>query len=172
MDLIEQYRKMHNNQKRFPGFSLKNHVADITNLVEKHDAETLLDYGCGKGYQYLSKRCHEAWGILPHCYDPGVVHLDQKPDHVFDGVICTDVLEHVAEADVREVVSELFWYSEKFVFMSIATFLSRKRLPDGSNCHVTVRGGSWWLSVIRECATTDWVVSFRTSDNEFNTVTG
>jgi hypothetical protein len=42
--------------------------------------DRLLDYGSGKGYQYLARRYHERWGgLLPHCYDIGVQQLSPSP---------------------------------------------------------------------------------------------
>jgi hypothetical protein len=163
---------MHGNPKRFPGFSLKSYVDYITTLVNKHEPDNLLDYGCGKGYQYLVKRCHEPWGILPHCYDPAVTFLDTKPEGTFGGVICTDVLEHVPEDDVDFVLSELFKYAEKFVFLSIATFPARKTMPNGINCHVTVKDKRWWLDkILQVSGDIDCVVCFHLVDNQFELVT-
>jgi len=166
--MIDQYKIMHRNPKRFPGFSIKFHIEDIDNLVKKHKVDSLLDYGCGKGYQYLASRCHESWGILPHCYDPGVTFLDTKPEGVFGGVICTDVLEHIPEEDINSFLKTLFDHADKFIFLSIATFPARKSLPNGLNCHVTVKDSDWWIKQIVSFMTydIDCVVSFRHADNE------
>jgi len=169
--LIQQYIEMHSNPKRFPGFSIKEHISEITSLVEKHAVFNLLDYGCGKGYQYLAKRYHESWGILPHCYDPGVTFLNIKPEGTFGGVICTDVLEHIPAEEIKSFLTELFSYADKFIFLSIATFPARKSLPNGTNCHVTVENKEWWLKQIKPFVTNlDCVVSFRHLDNKFELV--
>lgn len=142
---IDQHRRLHRNPKRFPGFSTGRHIPAIRQLVEEYKATSLLDYGCGKGYQYLAKRIHEQWGgLLPYCYDPGVTHLDHKPVGLYDGVLCVDVLEHVAEEGVPCLLDELLSYAHRFVFVTIATYPAGKTLPDGSNAHVTVRDGAWW----------------------------
>src|SRR5690349_12127625 len=126
MDYEGAYGKLHENMKYFPGFSLVDHIEPIKQLVEKHRPESILDYGCGKGYQYLIRRCHEQWGgLLPHCYDIGLPHLRQKPERVFEGVICTDMLEHIEEGDVPGVIAEICGYATKFVFCSIGTALAR-----------------------------------------------
>ena len=139
------YQAMHKNPKKFLGYSTKRHVKNITKLVEKHNAKTLLDYGCGKGMQYLGRRFHEQWGgVLPHCYDPGVRGLHKKPDGTFDGVICCDVLEHIPESLISDVLEEISLYAEKFVFANIALSPARKTLPNGQNAHVTLQPESWW----------------------------
>jgi len=146
MDYSATYTQMHqHNEKTFAGYSLKNYLGEIAALVKETSAETLLDYGSGKGYQYLAKRMHEAWGgILPVCYDVGVRQLTERPTGKFDGVISTDVLEHIAEPDVDQVLDDIFSFAEAFVFLAIACRKSKKTLPDGRDAHLTVREPSWW----------------------------
>lgn len=159
--VIDQYKEMHKNPKRFPGYSAKSYVAEIKELIDSTGAETMLDYGCGKGYQYLNKRIHELWGgMLPQCYDPAVTFLDTKPYATsrFDGVMCTDVLEHVPVEEINDVLFDLFHYADKFVFMAIATFPARKTLPDGRNCHLTVKSEAWWHEKVAKIAASKSVV--------------
>lgn len=149
MDYGEIYGRMHSNPKVFPGYSIKDHVTAIAALVEEIQPERMLDYGCGKGYQYLELRVHERWGgLLPHCYDPGVKQLRKKPEGRFQGVICTDVLEHIEESDIASVLSDIFERVDDgpaFVYFCIACRpAKRKRLPDGRDVHVTVRPPEWW----------------------------
>lgn len=108
----------------------------------------MLDYGSGKGYQYLKARVHEAWGILPTCFDLGVVQLQEPPPEgkKFDGVICTDVMEHIAEDDIDPLLSHLFGYVSKrgFAYFSICCRAARKEFPDGVNVHLTIKSPRWW----------------------------
>lgn len=149
MNYAEVYGRMHEARaKAFSGYSIKDHVEAIAVLVMRNGAGRLLDYGSGKGYQYLSRRVHDAWGgLLPHCYDPGVVQLREKPEGTFDGIICTDVMEHIEEADVDAVLADIFGYARDraFVYFCIACRpAKRKRLPDGRDVHVTVKPPQWW----------------------------
>lgn len=147
---VNMYKKLHANPKRFLGYSVKRYVNEVTNLVAITKTKTMLDYGCGKGHQYLQRRTHELWGgILPYCYDPGVVGLDTKPMGKFDGVICTDVLEHVPESALDSVISEIYNYADKFVMLGICTSPSHKTLPNGENCHITVHDEAWWHDKIK-----------------------
>lgn len=147
MDYAAEYGRMHEKGKYFPGFSISPYVPTITRLVEKFQPERLLDYGCGRGLQYLKRRVHEDWGgPLPHCYDIGVRGLDEKPEGMFDGVLCTDVLEHITKADLPGVIAELVRYTRPagFLFLVISCRPSRKKLPSGGDVHVTVEPPSWW----------------------------
>ena len=160
MDYAKTYGAMHDkNAKHFSGYSIKPYVSEIAGLIRSHgvvnftksgieEATRLLDYGSGKGYQYHALRVHEHWGgMLPVCYDPGVTQLRIKPEGKFNGIICTDVLEHIEEADVDGLLDDLFGFADvnAFVFLSIACRpAKRKRLPDGRDVHVTIKPPKWW----------------------------
>lgn len=155
MDYGKVYGELHENAKLYAGYSLCDHAKSIAELVYKYAPNRLLDYGCGKGYQYLAERSHEAWGgLLPHCYDPGVRQLSAAPTGTFDGIICTDVLEHIEEPDLPALLTHLFSFCNlsrpqgMFVFLVISCRPSRKRLPDGRDVHVTIREPQWWSSLI------------------------
>lgn len=159
-ELHELYRRTHaGNPKRFLGFTTKLYVEPIKRLIEETGATSLLDYGSGKGAQYLGgRRVHERWGgLLPWCYDPGVIGLSEKPQRRFDGVICCDVLEHVPEDLLPQVVAEIFGYADKFVMLGIATVPSHKTLADGTGAHVTVKPPAWWMNMIKRHADPDVV---------------
>lgn len=151
--VIEQYRAMHQSHKMFRGNSIKGHLEAIADLVKKHQPVSLLDYGSGKGLQYEELKLHERWGGLkPTCYDPGYEPLSKKPGGEFDGVICTDVAEHVPESAVDEFLRDVIGYARKFAFFCIFTQPARKFLPDGRNVHLTVQPPEWWIA--RICAVT------------------
>lgn len=148
--LINEYREMH-EKGFFCGYSLNGHCGAIAELVDAYKPKNLLDYGCGKGMQYTEKNMHNNWGgIMPTLYDPAVPGIDKKPPFGFDGVICTDVAEHVPEGEVLEFLKDVFRYAKKFVFMTICTRPAKKTLPNGMNAHVTVKDEDWWLQRINE----------------------
>lgn len=150
----KMYRPLHDeNPKWFSGWIGIETAMNIDSLVRSTNAKRLLDYGSGRGYQYLRDRVHEAWGgILPYCYDIGVRQLSDKPEGTFDGVLCTDVMEHIDPDDVIEVLGEIFGYVRKggFVYFEICCRPAFKLLASGENVHLTVREPDWWRSVILE----------------------
>jgi hypothetical protein len=172
--LIEQYQLMHTQgeihlgippDQTFPGQSLPPQAPHIKRLIKATGARTLLDYGCGKGRQYWPHRIRDDqegieypdiksfWGIGDvRCYDPGYAPFTELPAGTYDGVICTDVLEHCPEEDVQWIVGELFQYAEKFLYANVACFPARKRLPSGGNAHCTVKPVRWWEEVIVKTA--------------------
>lgn len=152
IDYGKLYKEVHENQKALPGYTICRYADRITALVRQFNPKTLLDFGAGKGYQYLGRRVHEPWGILPHCYDPGVRQLDKKPSGKFDGVLNVDVLEHIDEADLDTVIAELVGYADKFAFIAVSCRPSKKNFADGSNFHKTIKPPEWWEPRIKKHA--------------------
>lgn len=150
MDYKRQYQTLHNsNPKLYSGQLSDGQVGEITRLVAKHCPLDLLDYGSGKGYQYLRDRVHEAWGgLLPTCYDPGVHSLSRAPieGRQFDGIICTDVLEHIDPEDIVDLITHAFSFLRpgKFAYFYICTRESKRLLPDGRGVHLTVQPAYKW----------------------------
>jgi len=164
--LVEQYKLMHLEgethlgippEKTFPGESLPKEAARIKRLIKQTGAKTILDYGAGKGQQYLPLRIADEeerteypdirsyWAVDEiRCYDPGYQPFTALPSGKFDGVICTDVLEHCPEEDIPWILDELFAFAGKFVYANVACFPARKRLPSGGNAHCTIKPVRWW----------------------------
>jgi len=146
---IDLYRQYHKNQALYPGNTLEEHSPLIANLIAQHDVETVLDYGCGKGYQYTKHMVHKQWGVIPVLYDPAVPEFDEKPIGTFDMVLCTDVLEHVPEDELGGILGEIRAYTEKLAFFSVCTRKAMAVLPNGENAHCTIKRQGWWIETIR-----------------------
>lgn len=151
--LISWYREAHARKRQFQGLSVLTYADQIGRMIRGVNAVTLLDYGCGQGLQYTEHKLHERWGVpMPALYDPGVPALEAKPAGTFDGVICSDVLEHVPEELVANVLCELFGYARSFVWLSVCCRPAKKKFPDGRNLHVTVKDQAWWARRVRKFA--------------------
>lgn len=167
-EMLAQYRALHENGEQYlgleadstyPGVSLLPHVSRIKALIEATGATTILDYGCGKGYQYdlhpvripdlgEVESVIDYWDIDEvRCYDPCYKPHSKRPEGRFGGVVCTDVLEHCLAEDIPWIVEELFSYAERFVFASVACYPAKSRLPNGENAHCTIRPLEWWRDV-------------------------
>ena len=146
-ELLDQYRQMHAAGK-FPGLSVLEHAGQIGNLIHETGSKSVLDYGCGKGQQYSIYEINNSWPIESlRLYDPAVPGFDTKPEPA-DGVICCDVMEHIPESEVPETLSKIMNLANKFVFFVICTRPSKKTLPDGRNCHITIKPREWWENAI------------------------
>jgi len=136
---IQQHRLAHDNPKEFRGRTLALHIDSINSLLQQHSCHSILDYGCGKAECWPRE-----WQGRITGYDPAYAPYAAIPTGHYDMVICTDVLEHVPESVMDSVIADIFSYAAKWVYLSICTRPSDKRLPDGSNKHVTVRPSAWW----------------------------
>lgn len=153
-DYAAVYTALHRNKKHFRGHSIKAGLVNIVGLVVDTFPRRILDYGCGKGFQYTVDKVHEEWaGPMPVLYDIGVPKFSARPQGPFDGVICTDVMEHIAEQDVPAVLADIFGFlpprddgGTSFAYFYIACRPARRKtLPDGRNVHLTVREPAWWV---------------------------
>lgn len=152
--LIEQYRRLAELGSNFRGLSLLQHQDTIAALIRSFPEgtiRTLLDYGSGAGDAYRDPHnVHHAWpGIKWNritLYDPAFRGRNKLPPAgtQFDGVICSDVLEHVPEDELDELIKRLFGYARHFVFASVCCRPAKKSFEDGTNMHITLRPFEWW----------------------------
>lgn len=170
--LIAMYRQMHEHgtgqglsaHATFAGTSLMRHIERIKALIERTGAATVLDYGCGKGTLYLPNTLAvkgvgtfdgvvDFWGVdSVGCYDPAYEPYSTLPKEQFDGVVSTDVMEHCPEEDLPWIVSEIFSYARRFVYVNVACFPAEKLLPNGENAHCTVQPPQWWAELFGHTA--------------------
>lgn len=172
-ELLAQFKQLHsegNPAEQIPperclaGEQLPRHAVSIKLLIDKHGAKSLLDYGSGKGHQYgpMDLQLPDGtkfvsipayWGIESlECYDPAHQPLESLPEGPFDGVICTDVLEHCPEDDLRWIVGELFSHARSFVFANVACYPPTIRFDHRTAAHSTVRDQDWWQALIEAVA--------------------
>ena len=90
MDYAKVYGELHESgaQKHFAGYTMKRYRDSIVEMVKASRPRLLLDYGSGKGYQYVDRAYHAAWAPfmaegdkragVPVCYDVGVRQLRQR----------------------------------------------------------------------------------------------
>lgn len=170
LELLALYRQMHEGgqdeagipaEQMFAGQSLTPLAAVIKQVIDRFRPQTLLDYGAGKGVAYRTPITIDGtayddlaayWGVEVTCYDPGYAPYSELPARRFDGVISTDVLEHVPADDLPWVLAEMFAFARLFVFANIASYPALKRLPNGENAHCTVRPKAWWEALIGRVA--------------------
>ena len=167
-DLVAIYNQLHMQggagidakpENTFVGVSLAPQAVRIKGLIQHTGAQTILDYGCGKailhtieGIKFEEKiypSLQAFWGVRQvTLYDPAYPPYLALPEGKFDGVVCTDVMEHCPEEDVPWILAELFGYANKFVFANVACYPAQKILPNGENAHCTVRPPAWWQDQI------------------------
>ena len=157
-DLIDSYKVLHEEEGKFKGISLTPLVPTLINVTKENNCKTLLDYGCGKAIPYDKDRCKEVGLKNPvqelcniesfDLYDPAYDKYAELPDKKYDIVVCTDVLEHVAEQDIDYVLTQILSRSNKVVFLNISCRPAVKHFKEGKfkgkNVHISVFDPSWW----------------------------
>jgi SAM-dependent methyltransferase len=131
-------------------------------IGKKGSSITLLDYGCGLGQWTWRGYGDYPRGFLGHfgesiqsiwLYDPAVKQFSKKPptDYRFDVVSCADVMEHVPEEHVDEVIAEIAMYckDDGCLMFAISGNIAYKQFSDGENVHCTVKPIEWWEEKIK-----------------------
>ncbi|MEE9346258.1 MAG: hypothetical protein V3U88_11685, partial [Methylococcales bacterium] len=139
----------HDAKETFSGVSLTDHIDPIAHLVKLTEANTILDFGSGKGKLYQDAPDYPAnsrfktipsWGeALVTCYDPGYQPFSEPVEGQYDVVISTDVVEHIPEEDIAWVLDKIFAYATQALYVVAACYPAQKHLPDGTNAHCTLQ---------------------------------
>ena len=77
------------------------------------------------------------------CYDPGYAPFSDPYEGTYDGVISTDVLEHIPEEDILGPWDDLFAQAKTFIYAVAACYPAKKIMPDGTNAHCTNQFVRW-----------------------------
>lgn len=150
-DLTPLYRQMADQGENFFGLSICQHEKTIRKLVRRTGAVTILDYGCGRGDAWGNgSKLYRDLGLKRKditLYDPAFTANSRpiREDRKFDGVLCSDVLEHIPQPDVPAFIDNLFRHARKFVWASVCCREAKKCFPDGTNVHVTLQPYEWWM---------------------------
>lgn len=128
--VLEDSRVHQRRSRTWSGGLAVRHGYRIKDFIDRIGAKSALDYGCGKGIQYLhkfdDKLLEDFWGIPVFKYDPAVTPgwqnnrqkfagVDvgvqwQLPEHgEWDLLICTHVMGCIPDEDLRGwVIPEIF----------------------------------------------------------------
>ena len=166
-ETINLYKKLHETgtkklppQNTFAGFSLIKWIPEIKAVIKKNNSKSIIDFGCGKAMAYKEQidyknitypNIKKFWNLDEiTLYDPGVKEYNLYPKKKADGIICTDVIEHITNEDVIKFIEELYLLSKKFVFLVIATKPASKYFEDGRNIHLTLKSDNEWNMVFND----------------------
>jgi hypothetical protein len=129
-----------------------------------HAAKTVLDYWCGRAMAYRARNItgsdgvthlmvEDYWGVEQiSLYDPAYGPYAALPDGQRDVVLAMNVLERLPEAELDDVLADIFARARRGVFFAVADYDSPINLADGSNLVCTRRPGTWWRDRIAAAA--------------------
>jgi len=119
MLISEEHRssetKKHISDPDYGGEAIQyaDHISTMINAMQIDD---VLDYGAGKGelHRHLALD-HE---VALHLYDPAIKKIADLPEP-HDLVLCINVLEHVEEDSVQEVLDDIMRCAKQCLFLVI-----------------------------------------------------
>ena len=141
------------NQSNWIGEALAEYKHNVFNLIKENNVKNILDYGCGKAKFHSilfnnKKVPGSPMGIDITPYDPAVPEFANKPTEQYDLVLCVDVMEHVQEDKVEEVLKDIFTFSNR-VFLTITCYAATQTLVNGKNAHYTIKEPDWWKEKLK-----------------------
>ena len=137
--LIEAYAEIHATQA-YGNTSLKS-LRLIRPEIKLLKPESLIDYGCGQSM--LVDRLDLGYPLALHRYDPAIPAFAEKPKVKADLLINIDVLEHIEESDLDEVLADMRSMCRDALII-VDTAPAKRVLSDGRNLHVTLKSHDWW----------------------------
>ena len=125
-----------------------SHAPNIKEILEQTGFKSLSDYGAGKKnlQKALLEIGYQEFEYFP--YDP-VFPEYGKPKSA-QLVCCIDVMEHVEEVYLEDILDELKSLTLNLCYFSIATIPAKKILKNGKNAHLIQRPARWWLPKLCE----------------------
>jgi len=146
--ISDEYRKLNEQMHaEHPKFGVGGYkwAQVLLPVIKVYGANTILDYGCGKGTLKPALRRHSPVQVFE--YDPAVIEKSQPPGAA-DLVVCTDVLEHVEPEHIAAVLEHIQSVARKGVFFNVGTAPAEKTLADGRNAHISLHPAYWWFNLL------------------------
>ena len=140
-EYLELQRKLHAN----PNYGVASILIApiVKEFFEAGKFVSISDYGAGKRNLYHTLTNLGLKKFKYYAYDP--VFPDYGPPQSADLVCCIDVLEHIEEEFLDDVLKDLKMITVKIGFFTIATGPAKKKLEDGRNAHLIQKPSNWWL---------------------------
>lgn len=179
MSQIDKYKEIYANKtferdgrsvnysenRIFDGAGTKRILGYINAEKEKRDFFSVLDYGCGSADHWFSTKLQDEVTSQKqnmvqwlgskltafHLYDPAHPVYSRPSSDKYDIIICTDVMEHVPENELVEVLQDIkfYCYYNSTVIFSIPLNESRNCFADGENMHCTIKTKDEWEKLIK-----------------------
>ena len=134
----EELQKSFHESTPAYGTSGTKYVDHVLGMATQLKTQDICDYGCGKA------TLQKGLPFPIQNYDPFMPEYTKRP-HPAMLVVCTDVLEHIEPASLREVLIDLQSLTLQALFLQVATRPAKKFLPDGRNAHLIQQPAAWWL---------------------------
>jgi hypothetical protein len=128
-------------------------------LSDEIKPNSILDFGCSHGASL--KKIKEDFSYIQkiHGYDPGVEEYEEKPKHVYEYLLCTDVIEHIEPEYLEETLSYIDSLFTRKAWVIIACYPAKKKLLDGRNAHLIIEDSEWWIQTFNKNMLSSKIIS-------------
>lgn len=148
MYVSEDYRKQQvalHDSGTYGGMGESSYAGIVAEVINRLEIGHLLDYGCGSRLSLAQGLKGKVGHKLKYqAYDPCVEKYSSPPVPA-ELVVCLDVLEHIEEDHIDEVLDHLEELTESIGFFSVDCGPALKNMSDGRNAHILQRPPEWWL---------------------------
>lgn len=138
-DHVALYRDVHAS-KEWGNTSVKN-LRYLRPEIALRKPRSVLDYGCGQSPLLEALDLPAPTELVR--YDPAIPAYATPPEKPVDLLINIDVLEHIPEGDLDDVVAHMASLCTDAVIV-VDTLPASLILPNGQNAHCTVHPAAWW----------------------------
>jgi hypothetical protein len=136
---IDQYRLLH-AKGGYGNTSIKN-LAFILPHIAALKPASIIDFGCGRSS--LIDALDLPGVSRRERYDPAVPEYARRPTGPFDLLLNVDVLEHVPESVLPDVLADMRSMCRNAMIV-VDTRPAATILPNGENAHCTLHDHAWW----------------------------
>ena len=136
-------------------------IPEAVDIINTFDFNTCLDFGCAKGFLVHALRIlgKEAYGediseyAIKNSHPKVKNFLSLPNDKKYDLIIAKDILEHVEESDLPELLNRFTKKADQFFFVIPLgdNNLFRIREYEVDITHVTKKDEEWWMELFKNC---------------------
>lgn len=129
----------------FRGDSWRRHAAAFQRFLGPAN-RVVVDFGCGPAGGLAEYVPLAAAGVRVVPHDPYVPAFAGDPwKEGVDALFSCDVFEHMPAEQIHQVLRRLCKSTTvTHAYVVLSTRPATKTLPNGLNCHVTVKPAAWW----------------------------
>lgn len=145
-EVLKRSTEFQQKSINWAGFGSYQYVKQLQQLVTQHQCATMLDYGCGKGLQYVPGKNNFAdlIGIKDYAlHDPAYAEHAELPAGTWDIVLCLDVLPFIPESDIAAVVELMLSRCNKICVVALQS-IPEFRPTRSKKPFVCVHDHEWW----------------------------
>lgn len=138
-DQVDLYREVHAS-KEWGNTSVKN-LRFLRPEIALRAPGSIIDYGCGQSPLLEQLGLPAATRLIR--YDPAIPEYADPPDEPADLLVNIDVLEHIPEENLDEVIGHMASLCRDAIII-VDTKPASLILPNGENAHCTLHPAPWW----------------------------